>query len=219
MRTKFILIAGLICTLCFGDSSFAQEKVRIGYIGLSLSSLPLAGRAGVGIFLAKRRPGGRLCCSPRSSQRWRSILGSCSMSPAWAGFGERDPGGESVARGVDRRQPDDLRRYRAARVENASRPAWQTDRGERTGRDNPYRFTMAIEKTGANPKDFVVVRWGHSNISVRWSLKSVDAMIVDPPVSFRVTQKRFQQSPRHRRRRGDAGGRTDHVDEDARWQT
>ena len=50
VRTKFILIAGLICTLCFGDSSFAQEKVRIGYIGLSLSSLPLLAARELGFF-------------------------------------------------------------------------------------------------------------------------------------------------------------------------
>ena len=50
VRTKVILLCGLICALCYGESSFAQDKVRIGYIGLSLSSLPLLAARELGFF-------------------------------------------------------------------------------------------------------------------------------------------------------------------------
>ena len=40
VRTKLIFVGVLLSLVCSGGL-FAQDKVRIGYIGLSLSSLPL----------------------------------------------------------------------------------------------------------------------------------------------------------------------------------
>ena len=50
MRAGLILLCELICALCLGDPSFAQDRVRIAYVGPSLSNLPLLAAKETGIF-------------------------------------------------------------------------------------------------------------------------------------------------------------------------
>ena len=54
-------------------------------------------------------------------------------------------------------------------------------------------FTMAVEKAGANPKDFVVVGLGPQQHQRAMESKAVDAIIVDPPVLFVLLKKGFNK--------------------------
>src|SRR4029434_8828666 len=54
-------------------------------------------------------------------------------------------------------------------------------------------FTMAVEKAGANPKDFIVVGLGPQQQQRALESKSIDAVIVDPPVLFVLLKKGFSK--------------------------
>src|SRR5882762_10268803 len=192
VRTRFILLCGLICALCYGGSLFAQDKVRIGHIGLSLSSLPLVAARERGFF---SRNGVQAEVVLLTSQLSAVALnsGSCSMSPAWGRFGERTLAG-SPSRAVwivANRMIYDV-------IAQPELKTLQDLRGKRIGvsglgATTHTAFTMAIEKTGANPKDFVVVALGPQQHQRAMVSKSVDAMIVDPPVSFVLLKKGFNK--------------------------
>ncbi|MGH7810723.1 MAG: hypothetical protein ACREP5_10645, partial [Candidatus Binatia bacterium] len=50
VSTRLLLFVTLFFWSAFSSTSFAQEKIRIGYIGLSLSSLPLLAARELGFF-------------------------------------------------------------------------------------------------------------------------------------------------------------------------
>jgi len=54
-------------------------------------------------------------------------------------------------------------------------------------------FTMAVEKVSGNPKDFIVVALGPQQHLRAMEAKSVDAMIVDPPVLFVLLKRGFSK--------------------------
>ena len=54
-------------------------------------------------------------------------------------------------------------------------------------------FTMAVEKAGANPKDFIVVGLGPQQQQRALESKSIEAVIVDPPVLFVLLKKGFSK--------------------------
>jgi ABC-type nitrate/sulfonate/bicarbonate transport system substrate-binding protein len=193
VRTKFILLGGLIFTLCFGDSSFAQEKVRIGYIGLSLSSLPLLAARELGFF-------------SRNGVQAEVVLLTSQLSAVALNAGELQyvagvgPGSVSATLAgspscavwiVANRMIYDV-------IAQPELKTLQDLRGKRIGvsglgATTHTAFTMAVEKTGANPKDFVVVALGPQQHQRAMESKSVDAMIVDPPVLFVLLKKGFSK--------------------------
>jgi len=54
-------------------------------------------------------------------------------------------------------------------------------------------FTMAVEKAGANPKDFIVVGLGPQQQQRALESKAIDAVMIDPPVLFVLLQKGFSK--------------------------
>jgi NitT/TauT family transport system substrate-binding protein len=54
-------------------------------------------------------------------------------------------------------------------------------------------FTMAVEKAGANPKDFIVVGLGPQQQQRALESKAIDAVMVDPPVLFVLLQKGYSK--------------------------
>ena len=52
---------------------------------------------------------------------------------------------------------------------------------------------MAVEKAGANPKDFIVVGLGQQQQQRALESKSIEAVIVDPPVLFVLLKKGFSK--------------------------
>ena len=57
MRTKFILLAGLICALCLGDLHSRKTKFALPTSDLSLSNLPLLAAKETGIFARHKLDG------------------------------------------------------------------------------------------------------------------------------------------------------------------
>jgi ABC-type nitrate/sulfonate/bicarbonate transport system substrate-binding protein len=54
-------------------------------------------------------------------------------------------------------------------------------------------FNMAVEKAGANPKDFIVVGLGPQQQQRALESKAIDAVMIDPPVLFVLQQKGFSK--------------------------
>ena len=52
---------------------------------------------------------------------------------------------------------------------------------------------MAVEKAGANPKDFIVVGLGPQQQQRALESKAIDAVMIDPPVLFVLQQKGFSK--------------------------
>jgi ABC-type nitrate/sulfonate/bicarbonate transport system substrate-binding protein len=193
VRTRFILLCGLICALCYGGSLFAQDKVRIGYIGLSLSSLPLLAARELGFF-------------SRNGIQAEVVLLTSQLSAVALNAGELQyvagvgPGSVSatLAGSPSRAVWIVANRMIYDVIAQPELKTLQDLRGKRIGvsglgATTHTAFTMAVEKTGANPKDFVVVALGPQQHQRAMESKSVDAMIVDPPVSFVLLKKGFNK--------------------------
>jgi len=193
VRTRFILLCGLICALCYGGSLFAQDKVRIGYIGLSLSSLPLLAARELGFF-------------SRNGIQAEVVLLTSQLSAVALNAGELQyvagvgPGSVSatLAGSPSRAVWIVANRMIYDVIAQPELKTLQDLRGKRIGvsglgATTHTAFTMAVEKTGANPKDFVVVALGPQQHQRAMESKSVDAMIVDPPVSLVLLKKGFNK--------------------------
>lgn len=94
---------------------------------------------------------------------------------------------------MDRRQSVDLQRHRAAELKTL-----QDLRGKRIGvsglgATTHTAFTMAVERTGANPKDFIVVGLGPQQQQRALESKAVDAVMIDPPLLFVLLKKGFSK--------------------------
>ena len=110
-----------------------------------------------------------------------------------SGFGERDLGWESVARVwiVANRliyhviaQPDlkTLQDLRGKRIGVSG-----------LGATTHTAFTMAVEKAGANAKDFIVVGLGPQQQLRALESRAVDAVVIDPPVLLLLLKKGFSK--------------------------
>ena len=216
MQPKFLTASFFVGAFCLVSNAsgglWAQDKVRIGYIGLSLSSMPLLAARDLGLF-AKNGIQEELLMLTFQLSSVALNAGDLEYV-AGVGPGSVSATGGGSGRGVDRRQSADLQCYRAARGENASRASRQEDRVSGLGVTTHTAFTMAVEKAGANPKDFIVVGLGPQQQGVLES-KSIEAVIVDPPVLFVLLKKGFSKVLDIGAAVGNAGGRTNDADQDS----
>lgn len=190
---KRILVIVLLSLAVFPGAASAQEKIRIGYIGLSLSSMPLLAARELGIFA-------------KNGVQAEVLLLTSQLSAVALNAGELD-----YVAGVG---PGSLS---ATMAGSPSRAVWivanrliynviaqpelktlQELRGKRIGvsglgATTHTAFTMAVERVGANPKDFIVVGLGPQQHLRAMEAKSVDAMIVDPPVLFVLLKRGFSK--------------------------
>lgn len=190
---KRILVIVLLSLAVFPGAASAQEKIRIGYIGLSLSSMPLLAARELGIFA-------------KNGVQAEVLLLTSQLSAVALNAGELD-----YVAGVG---PGSLS---ATMAGSPSRAVWivanrliynviaqpefktlQELRGKRIGvsglgATTHTAFTMAVERVGANPKDFIFVGLGPQQHLRAMEAKSVDAMIVDPPVLFVLLKRGFSK--------------------------
>ena len=193
MRTKFILLCELICALCLGDPSFAQDKVRIAYVGPSLSNLPLLAAKETGIFARHKLDVEILLLT---SQLSAVALGAGELEYV-AGVGPGSVGGTLA--GIPSRAVWVVsNRILHSVVAQPEVKSLQDLRGKKIGVTGLGGTThtslmMAIEKFGGNPREYIVVSLGPQQYLRALESKAVDAATVDPPLLFLVLKKGFSR--------------------------
>lgn len=193
--TKFLSVALFAGTFCFPSNGglLAQDKVRIGYIGLSLSSMPLLAARELGIFAKNGVQAELLMLTFQLS----SVALNAGDLEYVAGVG---PGSVSATLGGSPSRAVWIVANRLIYnvIAQPNVKTLQELRGKRIGvsglgATTHTAFTMAVEKAGANPKDFIVVSLGPQQQQRTLESKSVDAVIVDPPVLFVLLKKGFSK--------------------------
>ncbi len=193
MRTKVILLCGLICALCYGDPSFAQDKVRIAFVGPSLSNLPLLAAKETGIFARHKLDVEILLLT---SQLSAVALGAGELEYV-AGVGPGSVGGTLA--GIPSRAVWVVsNRILHSVVAQPELKSLQDLRGKKIGVTGLGGTThtslmMAIEKFGGNPREYIVVSLGPQQYLRALESKAVDAATVDPPLLFLVLKKGFSR--------------------------
>ena len=193
VRTKIIFFGVLLSLVCTGGSLFAQDKVRTGYIGLSLSSLPLLAAREQGFFA-------------RNGIQAELVLLTSQLSAVALNAGELQymagvgPGSVSatLAGSPSRAVWIVANRMIYSVIAQPELKTLQDLRGKRIGvsglgATTHTAFTTAVEKAGANPKEFIVVGLGPQQHQRAMESKAVDAIIVDPPVLFVLLKKGFNK--------------------------
>ena len=187
----FMLLDSICCSSFFHSAALAQEKIRVGYIGLSLSSLPLLAARELGTF-------------SKNGIQAEVVLLTFQLSAVALSAGDLEyiagvgPGTVSATMGGSPSRAVWIvaNRLIYSVVAQPEFKMLQDLRGKRIGvsglgATTHTAFTMAVEKAGANPKDFVVVGFGPQQQQRALESKSVDAVIVDPPLLFVLLKKGF----------------------------
>jgi NitT/TauT family transport system substrate-binding protein len=193
VRAGLILLCELICALCLGVPSFAQDRVRIAYVGPSLSNLPLLAAKETGIFARHKLDVEILLLT---SQLSAVALGAGELEYV-AGVGPGSVGGTLA--GIPSRAVWVVsNRILHSLVAQPGVKSLQDLRGKKIGVTGLGGTThtslmMAIEKFGGNPREYIVVSLGPQQYLRALESKAVDAATVDPPLLFLVLKKGFSR--------------------------
>ncbi|MET0689974.1 MAG: ABC transporter substrate-binding protein [Candidatus Binatia bacterium] len=193
MRAGLILLCELICALCLGVPSLAQDRVRIAYVGPSLSNLPLLAAKEIGIFARHKLDVEILLLT---SQLSAVALGAGELEYV-AGVGPGSVGGTLA--GIPSRAVWVVsNRILHSVVAQPEVKSLQDLRGKKIGVTGLGGTThtslmMAIEKFGGNPREYIVVSLGPQQYLRALESKAVDAATVDPPLLFLVLKKGFSR--------------------------
>lgn len=188
-----ILLCEMICALCLGVPSFAQDRVRIAYVGPSLSNLPLLAAKEIGIFARHKLDVEILLLT---SQLSAVALGAGELEYV-AGVGPGSVGGTLA--GIPSRAVWVVsNRILHSVVAQPEVKSLQDLRGKKIGVTGLGGTThtslmMAIEKFGGNPREYIVVSLGPQQYLRALESKAVDAATVDPPLLFLVLKKGFSR--------------------------
>src|SRR5580765_2832820 len=193
MRAGLIVLCELICALCLGVPSFAQDRVRIAYVGPSVSNLPLLAAKETGIFARHKLDAEILLLT---SQLSAVALGAGELEYV-AGVGPGSVGGTLA--GIPSRAVWVVsNRILHSVVAQPEVKSLQDLRGKKIGVTGLGGTThtslmMAIEKFGGNPREYIVVSLGPQQYLRALESKAVDAATVDPPLLFLVLKKGFSR--------------------------
>ena len=193
MRAGLILLCELICALCLGVPSFAQDRVRIAYVGPSLSNLPLLVAKEIGIFARHKLDVEILLLTSQLS----AVALSAGELEYVAGVGPGSVGGTLA--GIPSRAVWVVsNRILHSVVAQPEVKSLQDLRGKKIGVTGLGGTThtslmMAIEKFGGNPREYIVVSLGPQQYLRALESKAVDAATVDPPLLFLVLKKGFSR--------------------------
>jgi ABC-type nitrate/sulfonate/bicarbonate transport system substrate-binding protein len=193
VRAGLILLCEMICALCLGVPSLAQDRVRIAYVGPSLSNLPLLAAKEIGIFARHKLDVEILLLT---SQLSAVALGAGELEYV-AGVGPGSVGGTLA--GIPSRAVWVVsNRILHSVVAQPEVKSLQDLRGKKIGVTGLGGTThtslmMAIEKFGGNPREYIVVSLGPQQYLRALESKAVDAATVDPPLLFLVLKKGFSR--------------------------
>src|SRR5262245_43306748 len=196
-QTKFVSAALFVGVFSFtsnvGGGLLAQDKVRVGYIGLSLSSMPLLAARDLGFFAKNGIQAELLLLTFQLS----SVALNAGDLEYVAGVG---PGSVSDTLGGSPSRAVWIVANRLIYnvIAQPEVKTLQDLRGRKIGvsglgATTHTAFTMAVEKAGFNPKDFIVVGLGPQQQQRALESKSIDGVIIDPPVLFVLLKKGFSK--------------------------
>src|SRR5262247_96232 len=187
------LQALLLLALSLGNEVGAQEKVRISYVGPSLSNLPLLAAKELGIF-------------SRNKLEVEILLLTSQLSAVALGAGELEyvagvgPGSVSgTLAGIPSRAvwivSNRILHSVVAQPEIKSLPDLRGKKIGVTGLGGTTHTSlmMAIEKLGAQPKEFTIISLGTQQYLRALESRAVDAATIDPPLLFLVLKKNFNR--------------------------
>ncbi len=190
---KLAFVVSFLCAMCCYDPAQAQEKIRIAYVGPSLSNLPLLAAKELGTFARNGLHAEILLLTSQLSAvalaarelEYVGGVGPGSVSATLAGLPSRavwivsNRLLHSVVARPDLKTLQDLRGKKIA----------VTGLGGTTHTS----VMMAIEKLGGNGKDFVIVSVGPQQYQRALESKAVDAVTVDPPLLFVLLKKGYNR--------------------------
>jgi ABC-type nitrate/sulfonate/bicarbonate transport system substrate-binding protein len=200
MRTRFffslatVLLLDLVClSSIFASKLYGEDRVRIAYIGPSLSNLPLLAAKETGIFARNGLQAEILVLTSQLS----AVALSAGELEYVAGVG---PGSVSgTLAGIPSRAvwivSNRILHSVVAQPEIKSLSALRGKKIGVTGLGGTTHTSlmMAIEKFGADPKDFIVVSVGTQQYLRALESRAVDAVTIDPPLLFLVLKKSFNR--------------------------
>lgn len=197
MQPKFLTASFFVGAFCLVSNAsgglLAQDKVRIGYIGLSLSSMPLLAARDLGLFAKNGIQAELLMLTFQLSAvalnagdlEYVAGVGPGSVSATLGGSSSRAVwivANRLIYNVIAQPEVKTLQELRGKRIGVSG-----------LGATTHTAFTMAVEKAGANPKDFIVVGLGPQQQQRALESKSIEAVIVDPPVLFVLLKKGFSK--------------------------
>ena len=189
-RILWLLLSSVIV---FSTAASAQEKIRIGYIGLSLSSMPILAARDLGMFAKNGIQPELLLMTFQLS----SVALNAGELEYVAGVG---PGSVSATLGGSPSRAVWIVANRLIYnvVAQPELKTLQELRGKRIGvaglgATTHTAFTMAVERAGLNPKDFIVVGIGPQQQQRALESRALDAVMIDPPVLFVLLKKGFSK--------------------------
>jgi ABC-type nitrate/sulfonate/bicarbonate transport system substrate-binding protein len=193
MRNRFVFLCGLLCAFSMTGRLCAQDKIRIAYVGPSLSNLPLLAARELGIF-------------SRNKLDVEILLLTSQLSAVALGAGELEyvagvgPGSVSgTLAGIPSRAVWVVsNRILHSVVAQPELKTLADLRGKKIGvtglgGTTHTALTMAIEKFGGNPREYVVVSLGPQQYLRSMESRAVDAATIDPPLLFVVLKKGFSR--------------------------
>ena len=188
-----ILSLSRLAFILFSAAASAQEKIRIGYIGLSLSSMPILAARDLGTFSKNGIQAELLLLTFQLS----SVALTAGDLEYVAGVG---PGSVSATLGGSPSRAVWIVANRLIYhvIAQPELKTLQDLRGKRIGvsglgATTHTAFTMAVEKAGANAKDFIVVGLGPQQQLRALESRAVDAVVIDPPVLLLLLKKGFSK--------------------------
>jgi ABC-type nitrate/sulfonate/bicarbonate transport system substrate-binding protein len=196
--TALILIAlGLL--LIVSTAAFSQErraKVRISNAGFTITALPLLAAKDWGVFGANGLDVELIVMSPtiaaaalaQGDVDYVAGVGPASVAATLSGLASR-----AIWFSSDRISYwlQTLSQYKTLQDLKGKKIALSGG----VGGTNHVALSIALEKSGANPKDYVMVGIPGQQLQVLYSLESgfVEAALLSPPHTFGAAKKGFQK--------------------------
>ena len=199
MRKRFFELKIALClVLFFAATGFTQErrsKTRISNAGFTITALPLLAAKEWGIFNANNLDMEVILMQSalvpaaltQGDIDYQAGVGPASVNATMSGFATR-----AIWFSSDR-----ISYWLMAKPQYKTLESLKLKKVAVTslGGTVHVAFNMAVEKTGANPRDFVLVSIGGQQIQQLISLEAgyVDAAVLSPPVTFRAQKNGFNK--------------------------
>ena len=198
-RSKFleltIILSGLLLLTSNGIAQERRAKLRISNAGFTITALPLLAAKDWGLFTANGLDMEVILMQSslvpaaltQGDIDFQAGVGPASVNATMAGFATR-----AIWFSSDR-----ISYWLMAKPQYKTLESLKQKKVAVTGLGGTVHiaFNMAVEKAGANPKDFVLVSIAGQQIQQLISLESgyVDAAVLSPPVTFGAQKKGFNK--------------------------
>ena len=189
-----LVLIGALWTPC--HSQERPSKIRISNAGLTITALPLLAARDWGIFAANGFDAEIIVMAPSIAAAalaqgdidYVAGVGPASVSATLSGLPSR-----AIWFSSDRISYWLMAKPTFKKVEDLKGKKIAISGG--VGGTNHVALLIALEKTGANPKDYVMVGIPGQQIQLLYSLESgfVDGALISPPVTFNAYKKGFNK--------------------------